>query len=73
MGQILEAQLLEDENFGAADISAMLLCSERLTQTPAKVEGFSARNSLKSVFISTKWCIYFSLKQGLLDLDENLE
>lgn len=55
MGQILEAQLLEDEIFGAADVSAMLWCPERLAQTPAKVaEGFSARTSLKSVFISTK-------------------
>lgn len=51
MGQILEAQLLEDENFGAADISAVLWCSERLTQTPAKVaQGFSARNSLNDAF-----------------------
>lgn len=41
--------------FGAADISAMLWCPERLAQAPAKVaEGFSARTSLESVFISTK-------------------
>lgn len=60
----------------------MLWCPERFTQTPAKVaEGFSARNSLKSVFISIKWFIYFikqglfkpSLKRGLLHLNEDLE
>lgn len=52
----------------------MLWCPERLTQTPAKVaQGFSARNFLKSIFISTKWFIYFSLKQGLLYLNEDLE
>lgn len=52
----------------------VLRCPERLTQTPAKVaEGFSAKNYLKSIFINTKLFIYFSLKQVLLYLNEDLE
>lgn len=52
----------------------VLWCPEKVTQTPAEVaEGFSAWSSLKSVFISAKWFIYFSLKQGLLHLNKDLK